>query len=323
MIRAVTPAVVLTLAALLVAAGPAPAERECATADDPYTLRVFHVVPPEAAERDPDRIPRALAGAADIIAEASQSRRAPRWECTVREVSADGADGRSVREAIRASGYGAPRQLAFIDAAGPVCGRANQPLRDPLAATPHTALLYASCPSGTGWDSGTVAHELLHLLGGVHPDSPVSDGAGHCDTGADLLCPHEAGTCLGLPVDCTGLGYFALDPPEDSWLATSGWNIADSPYLGAPAPEPEPAAEPAAEPAEPATEPERDPIGPGPERATFPDTADHEHAEAIAELADAGVIRGYPDGRYRPEQPVKRGQLAAIIARILDDLLAE
>ena len=40
--------------------------------------------------------------------------------------------------------------------------------------------------------------------------------------------------------------------------------------------------------------------------------------EAVTTLAGKGVIKGFPDGTYRPYQDVTRGQAAAIIARLLE-----
>jgi hypothetical protein len=39
------------------------------------------------------------------------------------------------------------------------------------------------------------------------------------------------------------------------------------------------------------------------------------HAEAIAELAAAGILLGYGDGTFRPAASITRGQLASVIAR--------
>jgi hypothetical protein len=39
------------------------------------------------------------------------------------------------------------------------------------------------------------------------------------------------------------------------------------------------------------------------------------HAEAIAELAEAGILLGYEDGTFRPAASITRGQLASVIAR--------
>jgi len=43
--------------------------------------------------------------------------------------------------------------------------------------------------------------------------------------------------------------------------------------------------------------------------------ADHPHREGIERAAELGLVQGYPDGTFRPEQPVSRGQLATILMR--------
>jgi 2',3'-cyclic-nucleotide 2'-phosphodiesterase (5'-nucleotidase family) len=48
----------------------------------------------------------------------------------------------------------------------------------------------------------------------------------------------------------------------------------------------------------------------------FPDVRPtNVHAEAIAELAAAGILLGYPDGTFRPAADITRGQLASVLAR--------
>ena len=71
-----------------------------------------------------------------------------------------------------------------------------------------------------------------------------------------------------------------------SWTATNG---------SAPAPPPAP--------------------GPGP---SFPDVPpSHPYYQAITELAAQGIIRGYQDGRFGPNDPTLRAQMAALIARAM------
>ena len=51
---------------------------------------------------------------------------------------------------------------------------------------------------------------------------------------------------------------------------------------------------------------------------SFPDVpADHPAAEAIAQLAARGIIRGYQDGRFGPQDTTLRAQMAALIARAM------
>lgn len=50
----------------------------------------------------------------------------------------------------------------------------------------------------------------------------------------------------------------------------------------------------------------------------FIDIAGSVHAGAIAALAEAGIIEGYPDGTFRPSEMVTRGQTATFVAGLLD-----
>ncbi len=48
---------------------------------------------------------------------------------------------------------------------------------------------------------------------------------------------------------------------------------------------------------------------------TFPDVAGNVHEEAICEIAAEDITKGYVDGRYGPDDPVTRGQMATFLVR--------
>jgi 5'-nucleotidase / UDP-sugar diphosphatase len=51
--------------------------------------------------------------------------------------------------------------------------------------------------------------------------------------------------------------------------------------------------------------------------ATFSDVpSTHTHAQGIQWAVDRGVVKGYPDGTFRPDSPVTRGQLASMLAKL-------
>jgi hypothetical protein len=53
-------------------------------------------------------------------------------------------------------------------------------------------------------------------------------------------------------------------------------------------------------------------------QATFSDVpADHTHAAGIGAVAAAEITLGFPDGTFRPEDPVARGQMASFLTRAL------
>lgn len=54
-----------------------------------------------------------------------------------------------------------------------------------------------------------------------------------------------------------------------------------------------------------------------PEQPHFSDLAGHPAAGAVEHLAAAGVVRGYPDGTFRPEESATRYTLAVWLARLL------
>lgn len=53
--------------------------------------------------------------------------------------------------------------------------------------------------------------------------------------------------------------------------------------------------------------------------ASFTDVTDtNSHKEAISNLVDAGIIKGYPDGTFKPDQFVSRGQVVKLLGRWLE-----
>lgn len=61
-------------------------------------------------------------------------------------------------------------------------------------------------------------------------------------------------------------------------------------------------------------------ITPGAARAassTFEDVGpDSTHADGIAWAHERGLVEGFGDGTFRPDEPVTRGQLASILASL-------
>lgn len=54
-----------------------------------------------------------------------------------------------------------------------------------------------------------------------------------------------------------------------------------------------------------------------PGSVTFPDVSGV-HAASVSAIASAGITSGYPDGTFRPDQPVTRGQMATFILASLE-----
>ncbi|MBC7324886.1 MAG: S-layer homology domain-containing protein, partial [Moorella sp. (in: Bacteria)] len=57
--------------------------------------------------------------------------------------------------------------------------------------------------------------------------------------------------------------------------------------------------------------------GPGPKPAAFSDIAGHPAEKEITALAEKGILKGYPDGTYRPDRQVTRAEFTVMVARAL------
>lgn len=44
--------------------------------------------------------------------------------------------------------------------------------------------------------------------------------------------------------------------------------------------------------------------------------AESTHAEGIRKATELGLMQGYPDGTFRPGEPVTRGQLATVLTNL-------
>lgn len=56
------------------------------------------------------------------------------------------------------------------------------------------------------------------------------------------------------------------------------------------------------------------------ERIAIIDIQGDAHQESIECLVDLSIVGGYPDGTYQPGETVTRGQMAGVVARMLDHL---
>lgn len=70
-------------------------------------------------------------------------------------------------------------------------------------------------------------------------------------------------------------------------------------------------------------EPETDTARPDPEVAqcvaeSLPDIVGNAHASSIVAVVSERIAQGYPDGSFRPQGPVNRGQMATFLTRALD-----
>jgi hypothetical protein len=145
--------------------------------------------------------------------------------------------------ALRTLGYAdaTRKYLIFMDASK-YCGIASVVNDNQPGPNNRSNLItgYARVDNGC-WDGISVAHELIHTLGGIQLSAPNSSGAWHCTDAHDIMCYSDApyypalrSVCISERfsrlLDCNHDDYFHTNPPTGSYLATH-WNVADSDFL--------------------------------------------------------------------------------------------
>ncbi|MTV26051.1 hypothetical protein FTX61_11615 [Nitriliruptoraceae bacterium ZYF776] len=204
------------------------------------------------------------------------------------------------------------------------------------------------------FSSRTPLHELAHTMGAVQPSAPGSDGSGHCRVDHDVMC-YRGGTlrCPTMVFDCGNDTYFSTATRPGQWLHEHwnlGWEGNRFIQLGtaggrrtATGPggfrdtHGHPHAAGIAKVAaagiaggygdgtyrpnatvtrgQMATFLQRALELPAAPPAPFRDLVGSVHDTAIGALAATGITTGDRDLRFRPEDPVVRGQMATFLAR--------
>lgn len=130
--------------------------------------------------------------------------------------------------------------LAFVDAdvvcgIGTIVGDDSDTPRNANNSGPSYARADTVC-----WDPHTIAHELMHNLGGIQLSAPNSSGGYHCTDESDVMCysdspyfPAMRQVCDGsaeMLFDCGDDDYYDATPTPGSYLDTH-WNTIDSAFL--------------------------------------------------------------------------------------------
>lgn len=129
--------------------------------------------------------------------------------------------------------------VLFADASV-YCGIATIVSDDnPSAANAHNTGPYYSRVDARCWSGATIAHEMMHNLGGVQMSAPHTSSYWHCVDEHDLMCYKDNGSTVlqyvcdaalsGL-FDCNHDDYFNTNPAPGSYLA-SHWNTAENAFL--------------------------------------------------------------------------------------------
>lgn len=221
---------ILTLALVLGLVSPHPAPVQPMSVQQPQpsqqspdaAVRVFYAAEPgsDSLSTWREEVDSALASADDLLPD----DRVWRWGETHRAVLVGETwqdRAQTARDHIDQV-HDLERRLVIHEAGlgGHECGRASQPIELTYDKV-NTAHVAAGCLDGR-----TVAHELLHTLGAVHPDAPASDGKVHSTVRGDLMSGE------GDTVDAAGDSYWNPDPEPGTWLADNPrWNAAESPFV--------------------------------------------------------------------------------------------
>jgi hypothetical protein len=134
----------------------------------------------------------------------------------------------------------ADRNYVIFADASVYCGIATIVSDDnPTASNSHNTGPYYSRVDARCWGGATIAHEMMHNLGGVQSSAPHATAYGHCTDEHDIMCYQDSGTTVlqylcdisqsGL-FDCNRDDYFNTNPAPGSYLATH-WNTAESAFL--------------------------------------------------------------------------------------------
>ena len=148
-----------------------------------------------------------------------------------------------VVDAMRALGYNASdrKYLLFVDSVHPdYCGVGDLWEDDSKVQSNlnNQGNMFAVAWSGC-WDDVTLAHEMVHFLGGVQDSAPHSTLKGHCYDEKDFVCYNDGGagwqnvadTCSVRVLDC-GRDDFMRVSPDPGMYLYDYWNIAYNQYMG-------------------------------------------------------------------------------------------
>lgn len=134
----------------------------------------------------------------------------------------------------------ADRDYVILADASTYCGIATITADDdPSAWNSHNTGPYYSRIDARCWSGPSIAHEMMHNLGGVQMSAPHTTNNWHCTDEYDLMCYQDSGTEVmqylcdvsqaGL-FDCNHDDYFNTNPAPGSYLATH-WNTANNIFL--------------------------------------------------------------------------------------------
>jgi hypothetical protein len=160
------------------------------------------------------------------------------------ELPPAGTIPQTMAQTMKALGYADPNRkyVLFVEAEHlGSCGYATHYVDSRPGPENLNNVLTGHAVMGFGcWNVHTMAHEVVHLLGGVQPNAPHGTWGRHCTDEHDIMCfsdppfyPRVTYPCPmgeGSLLDCGNDDYYHTDPEPGTYLA-SRWNVANSEYL--------------------------------------------------------------------------------------------
>lgn len=223
-----------------------------------YRTQVLYVRASDAQDNSPIIAPvlrKHLLGVDEIYNQSAQltgGQRHIRWQLNqacqidvqhvVISPAADDDFGATIN-AVAAQGFNRDdrKYLMFVEARY-YCGIATvQHDTQPSSANLNNhSVAYARIDAGC-WNARVVAHEHMHMIGGVQPSAPHTTKSWHCTDEWDIMCYSDAPSYPDLEIacpehsirdifDCGNDDYFHTNPAADNYLA-SNWNSANSLFL--------------------------------------------------------------------------------------------
>ena len=173
--------------------------------------------------------------------------------------------------------------------------------------------------------AGLRVGEQLQLSATVAPDNAANKKVVWASSNDKVAVVDDYGLVRATGAGKAWITVATVDGGFAAWLEVSVQPGGSDPGTVSPQPDPQSDADGQPEQDEIGEEPAKD--GPaeedsGSEPASpqpgFADTQQHWAGDAIGQLAARKLMQGYPDGTFKPNQPITRAEFAAVLLRLLD-----
>ncbi|WP_259617991.1 S-layer homology domain-containing protein [Paenibacillus doosanensis] len=173
------------------------------------------------------------------------------------------------------------RITVSVDGASPQTVASGQACTVTVGQGGAIITIVVSLPSGTSKTYTIAVHK-----GSAPPSQPGDNGSNGGDGGSTVIVRHRSGSSAAAPAPAE------VTPavPSEPGTASPGTAAPSKPSPGTTAPA---------------------------EHPVFADTAGHWAESAIAKVSGLGIVNGYLDGSFKPDEPMTRLQFAVMLVRAL------